>query len=114
MSYIDDNSLGGQLKPVHDNHELHKAMLGRKDCVIYTVGTFKVNEENLFELKSKNIKLIGLAFAQIQFKPKKKQQQRKSNINIVVDELHEMPLNVSIGIDINKEQKKNYISGGMH
>lgn len=112
MNYIKENDLGGQLKPIHSNYELSKAVLGRKNCYLYTVGTFKVNEQNLYELKTRNIKLIGLAFAQLKYKPKKK--PKKANINIIIDELHEMPLNISVGIDINLEQKDKYISGGMH
>ena len=113
MNYVDDNSLGGQLKPVHNNFELRNAMLGRKNCVIYTVVTFKIEEQNLYELKIRNIKLVGLAFAQIKYKPQKK-EQKKSDVNIIFDELHEMSLNISVGIDIKLEQKDRYISGGMH
>lgn len=112
MNYVDDNSLGGQLKPIHNNCELSKAVLGRKNCYLYTVGTFKVNEQNLYDLKIRNIKLVGLAFAQLKYKPKKK--QKKSNINIIIDELHEIPINISVGIDMSLEQKDKYLSGGMH
>ncbi len=63
MNYLSDNSLGGQLKPIHNNIELTKAMKGRRNCYLYTVGTFQVNKENLDTLKINNIKLVGLAFA---------------------------------------------------
>lgn len=113
MNYVSDNSLGGQLKPVHNNIELTKAMKGRRNCYLYTVGTFPINEENLYTLKISNIKLVGLAFAQAQFKPRKEKKQITKPLNIVLDEIHELPLNVAIGIDIS-EQKNRYISGGMH
>ncbi len=113
MNYVSDNSLGGQLKPIHNNIELTKAMKGRRNCYLYTFGIFPINEENLYTLKISNIKLVGLAFAQAQFKPRKKKKQIKKPLNIVLDEIHELPLNVTIGIDIS-EQKDRYISGGMH
>lgn len=114
MNCVSDNNLGSQLKPIHNNLELTKAMKGRRNCCLYTVGTFQVNEENLYTLKISNIKLVGLAFVPVQFKPRKKKKQITKPINIVLDELHELPVNVSIGIDINSEQKDRYISGGMH
>lgn len=58
-----DNILGGELTPVSNNSELRTAILGRKNCYIYTKGTFQVTEENLYELKIRNIKLVGIAFA---------------------------------------------------
>lgn len=114
MCYVSENSLGGELKPIHNNYELSKAIIGRKNCHLYTVGTFTISEKNLYELKIRNIKLVGLLFAQLKYKSKKKKQEQKSNINIIFDEIHEMPLNVSLGIDMNLEQKDKYISGGMH
>ena len=114
MNYIDNNNLGSQLKPVRNNRELEKAIFGRKNCVIYTIGTFEIEKSNLMVLESKNIKLIGLAFAQAQFKPRKKKKKITKPLNIVLDEFHELPLNVSIGIDMNLEQKDRHISGGMH
>ena len=100
MNYVSDNSLGGQLKPIHNNIELTKAMKGRRNCYLYT-------------LKTSNIKLVGLAFAQAQFEPRKEKKQITKPLNIVLDEIHELPLNVAIGIDIS-EHKDRYISGGMH
>lgn len=114
MNYVNDNSLGSQLKPVRNNRELEKAIFGRKNCVIYTVGTFEIEKSNLMALEFKNIKLIGLAFAQAQFKPRKKKKQVTKPLNIVLDEVHELSLNIAIGIDINLEQKDRYISGGIH
>lgn len=111
MNNKNNSYLGSQLNPVHDNFELRKAMLGRRNCVIYTVGTFEIAEENLYTLKISNIKLIGLAFAKMKFKPRKKERQKP--LNIVIDEIHELPLNITIGIDVS-EQKDRYISGGMH
>lgn len=46
-----DCDLGGELNPVSNNDELKIAVLGRKNCYIYTKNTFKVTEENLYELK---------------------------------------------------------------
>ena len=87
-------------------------MLGRRNCVIYTVGTFEITEENLYTLKIKNIKLVGLAFAKLQYKPNKEKLLGKNTTNIVVDEL--VSLNIKISNDVNLEQKDRYISGGMH
>jgi hypothetical protein len=63
VTIVKDNDLGGQLNPVSNNKELLKAILGRKNCYIYTKGTFQVTEQNLYELKVRNIKLVGLSFA---------------------------------------------------
>lgn len=63
ITIVKDRDLGGQLNPVSNNRELLKALTGRKNCYIYTKGTFQVTEENLYELKIRNIKLVGLAFA---------------------------------------------------
>lgn len=109
MEYIDDNILGGKLRPVRNNHELTKAMYGRKNCIIYTVGTFKIREENILLLELKNITLVALAFAQLKHKKKKKKQEQK--FNIIVDEIHELPLSIKLDIDV--EQKNRYINGGM-
>lgn len=43
MCEINDNSLGGQLNPIHDNYELSNAVIGRKNCYLYTVGTLWLN-----------------------------------------------------------------------
>lgn len=112
MNYLSDNSLGGQLKPVHNNIELTKAMKGRRNCCLYTVGTFQVNDENLHILKISNIKLVGLAFAKLKYKPKKEKLLGKTTTNIVVDEL--ISLDIKVNNDINVEQTKRYLDGGMH
>ena len=49
MKYIDDDVLGGQSRPIHNNFELTNAMQGRKNCFLYTVGTFQVNNQNYIE-----------------------------------------------------------------
>lgn len=63
MFFIEDRCLGGELNPVSNNRELRQAVLGRENCYVYTKGTFYVSEENLFELETRNIKLIGIEFA---------------------------------------------------
>lgn len=112
MNYLSDNSLGSQLNPIHNNIELTKAMKGRRNCYLYTIGTFQVNEDNLNTLKIRNIKLVGLAFAKLKYKSNKEKLLGKTPINIVFDELES--LNIKIGNDINLEHKNRYISGGMH
>lgn len=115
MNYIgEDNSLGSQLKPVRNNLELEKVMVGKNNCIIYTVGTFKVEELNLLVLKEKNIKLVGLAFAQLKYKPRKRKEQGKIPTNIVVDEFSTISLDIKVDTNIKLEQKDRYISGGMH
>ena len=34
MTYVNDNSLGGKLKPIHNNIELTKAMKSRRNCCL--------------------------------------------------------------------------------
>lgn len=58
-----DIFLGSELNPVSNNRELRLAVTGRKNCYIYTKGTFSLTRENLQELKIRNIKLVGIAFA---------------------------------------------------
>ncbi len=111
MTYVNDNSLGGKLKPIHNNIELTKAMKSRRNCCLYTVGTFPINEENLYTLKISNIKLIGLAFARLKFKPKKNNQDGLITTNIVFDEMISLNINVNTNIS---EEKNKYLSGGMH
>ena len=65
MTYVNDNSLGGKLKPIHNNIELTKAMKSRRNCCLYTVGTFPINEENLYTLKINLNKVYKVGFPQI-------------------------------------------------
>lgn len=51
MKYIDDDVLGGQSRPIHNNFELTNAMQGRKNCFLYTVGTFQVNNQKYNDVK---------------------------------------------------------------
>lgn len=51
MKYIDDDVLGGQSRPIHNNFELTNAMHGRKNCFLYTVGTFRVNNQ-IYKMKN--------------------------------------------------------------
>ena len=111
MGNINDNELGGQLRPVHNNIELKTAIIGRRNCCIYTVGTFQINEQNYYELKSRNIKLVGLAFAQLKYKPLTEKQQERTPLSIIIDELSKLSLNIST--NVKSEQKNKYINGGM-
>ncbi len=113
MKYIDDDVLGGQSRPIHNNFELTNAMQGRNNCFLYTVGTFQVNNQNYIELKERNIKLVGLAFAQLKYKPLKEKQQDRKSVNIIIDELNKITLNINIDTNVKLEQKNKYISGGM-
>lgn len=63
MTILADHSLGGQLNPVSNNYQLRQAITGRSNCYVYTKGTFNITEDILQDLKIKNIKLVGLAFA---------------------------------------------------
>lgn len=63
MTILADSSLGGELNPVSNNNDLRKAITGRSNCYIYTKGTFTIDRDILQDLKIKNIKLIGMAFA---------------------------------------------------
>ena len=57
-----------------------------------------------------------MAFAQAQYKPRRKKKQKTKPLNFIFDELHNLPLNISIGVDISLEEDKhvNYISSDMH
>lgn len=113
MKYVNDNELVSQLRPVHNNSELTNAIQGKRNCYLYTVGTFQVNEQNYYELKLRNIKLVGLAFAQLKYKPSKEKQQGRKLVNIIIDELSKIPLNINVNTNIKPEQKNKYINGGM-
>lgn len=113
MSCVNDNDLGGQLRPIHNNSELTSAMQGRKNCCLYTIGTFQVNNKNYIELKARNIKLIGLAFAQLKYKPLKEKYQGRKKVNIIIDELSKITLNINVDTNIKLEQKDKYLNGGM-
>lgn len=113
MKYVNDDELGSQLRPVHNNSELTNAIQGRRNCYLYTVGTFQVNEQNYYDLKLRNIKLVGLAFAQLKYKPSKEKQQGRKPVNIIIDELSNMTLNINVDANIKLEQKDKYLNGGM-
>lgn len=42
MKYIDDDVLGGQSRPIHNNFELTNAMQGRKNCFYIQLVLFKL------------------------------------------------------------------------
>lgn len=106
MNTIDDNKIGGQLHPIKDNKELSCAIIGRKNCILYTAGTFQISDRNLFELKLRNIKLVGLAFAIMKYKAKNKTQKEKTNI--IVDELSNIDISIGIDLGNNLDQQSNY------
>ncbi len=76
-----DCALGGELNPVSNNRELRQAITGRKNCNIYTKGTFPVTKENLYELEIRNIKLVGLSFAR--FSKEQEKVDLKVDDNII-------------------------------
>jgi hypothetical protein len=49
--------LGSPNNPVSSNNELKKVIKGRQNCVIYTRGTFKIDDDILEELTIRNIQL---------------------------------------------------------
>lgn len=63
MEIINERQLGGSLNPVTNNYELRQAITGRRNCIIFTKGTFKIESDNLEGIRSRNIQLKGLAFA---------------------------------------------------
>lgn len=63
MEIINDHQLGGALNPVTNNYQLRQAITGRKNCIIYTKETFKIDLDNLESIRIRNIRLEGLAFA---------------------------------------------------
>lgn len=114
MNTIDDNKIGGQLHPIKNNKELSCAIVGRRNCILYTVNTFRISDRNLIGLKEKNIKLVGLAFAIMKHKDKKEKKQEK--MNIIFDELSNIDISIGIDLSNNLDQQSNYnkyINGGM-
>jgi hypothetical protein len=105
MNYVDDYSLGGQLNPIHNNMELTKAMKDRRNCYLYTFGTFEVNEVNLFLLRTNNIKLVGVLVAIAKNKAKEEV--------IVGTEKKKIIMFDELSFDVKMEHKQKYI-GGMH
>ena len=55
--------LGTTENPCRNNYEINKIMPGMLNCIIYTLNTFKISEENLEQTKARNIIFIGLAVA---------------------------------------------------
>lgn len=76
-----DCALGGKLNLVSNNRELRQAVIGRRNCNIYTKGTFQISKENLFELEIRNIKLVGLSFAR--FSKEQEKVDLKVDDNII-------------------------------
>ena len=97
ITIVKDRDLGGQLNPVSNNQELLIAMAGRRNCCIYTKGTFQVTKVNLYELKIRNIKLIGLAFTSFSKKLEKAVLNGTSDITC--------GLNIEKGIKVNYERR---------
>jgi len=105
---MDNEILGTEENPIHNNQELSKAIIGKNNCCLYTVGTFKVNEENLYQLEKRKIKLIGLMVAMALGR----KNGKNFNVNQIKQEIDKF---ISIGIDVNLTQKSKqinkYISG---
>ncbi len=63
---IKDTDLGGVLNPVSNNQELKEALgsdiEGPYDTIIFTKGTFEIDNNNLSKLQERRITLLGEAF----------------------------------------------------
>lgn len=55
-------ALGSQLNPCKSIKELLQAMTGRKNCTIYTMGTFYLETDILKELELRNITLYAVGY----------------------------------------------------
>lgn len=55
-----DNYIGSKEMPCKNIYELQKAIKGRIDLIIYTLGTFNISDELYQEIKHRNIKLCGV------------------------------------------------------
>ena len=103
-----ENELGSELNPIKNNFELKQAIIGRENCTIYTVNTFKVDEENIAELKLRNITLIGIAFATVKNIPKTMPNIKNQNLkNTIVDEINK----ITFDIKMENNQKLKYFNG---
>lgn len=63
---IKDTDLGGVLNPVSNNQELTQALgldiEGPYDTIIFTKGTFEIDNNNLEKLQKRHISLLGEAY----------------------------------------------------
>lgn len=53
-----DNYIGSKEMPCKNIHELQKAIKGRIDLIIYTLGTFNISDELYQEIKHRNIRRL--------------------------------------------------------
>ncbi len=64
---IKDTDLGGVLNPVSNNQELKQALgsdiEGPYDTIIFTKGSFEIDNNNLAKLQERRIELFGEAYA---------------------------------------------------
>ncbi len=54
------NNLGSQQNPARNNDEIRKALIGKRYGVIYTLGTFKIDQDVLLELEFHSVKLLAI------------------------------------------------------
>ena len=57
-----NNYLGSQNNPCRDNKEILTAITGRRNCIIYTRGTFEIKPDIIQQLNLRNIKLCGIGY----------------------------------------------------
>lgn len=55
--------LGTLENPCKNNYEIKKIIIGMRDCIIFTLNTFEISEENLEQAKARNIIFEGLGGA---------------------------------------------------
>ena len=55
--------LGTLENPCKNNYEIKKIIIGMRDCIISTLNTFEISEENLEQAKARNIIFEGLGGA---------------------------------------------------
>lgn len=64
-SILSDSDLGGERNPVSNNKQLQSLIIEKNlyDTVIYTIGTWKINDDVLRLINNRRIILSSLAFA---------------------------------------------------
>lgn len=59
MKFVHSNELGGKNNPISNENDLLKAIQNKKNCCMYTKGTFLLPQCILSELEFRNIELFG-------------------------------------------------------
>lgn len=99
---IEDTDLGGVLNPISNNQELKLALKsdveGPYNTVIFTKGTFQVDNNNLAKMQERNIVLLGEAFATLS----------KNIEKHILEGTGQDPIGL---MSISKEEKGKYING---